>query len=36
MSRPTYDELRARSLPMVVVGEDPRRVVVANFGGPQQ
>ena len=34
MSRPTFDELRARALPMVVVGEDPRRVVVANFEGP--
>lgn len=33
MSHPTYDELRARRLPMVVVGEDARRVVVANFEG---
>ena len=33
MSRPTYDELRSRALPMVVVGEDPRRIVVANFEG---
>jgi len=31
MSHPTYDELRSRALPMVVVAEDPRRVVVANF-----
>ncbi len=33
MARPTYDELRSRDVPMVVVGEDARRVVVANFEG---
>jgi hypothetical protein len=33
MSHPTYEELRSRQLPMVVVGEDVRRVVVANFEG---
>jgi 4-amino-4-deoxy-L-arabinose transferase-like glycosyltransferase len=36
MSHPTYDELRARQLPMIVVGEDARRVVVANFEGPNR
>jgi hypothetical protein len=36
MSHPTYDELRTRRLPMVVVGEDARRVVVANFEGAQR
>jgi len=32
MSHQTYDELRSRKLPMVVVGEDVRRVVVSNVG----
>jgi 4-amino-4-deoxy-L-arabinose transferase-like glycosyltransferase len=36
MSHPTYDELRSRQLPMVVVGEDVRRVVVANFESPNR
>ncbi|MDQ6680414.1 MAG: glycosyltransferase family 39 protein [Pseudomonadota bacterium] len=31
MSHPTYDELRAQHVPMRIVGEDVRRVVVANF-----
>ena len=30
MSHRTYDQLRTRQLPMIVVGEDVRRVVVAN------
>jgi 4-amino-4-deoxy-L-arabinose transferase-like glycosyltransferase len=30
MSHATYDELRARNAPLFVVGEDVRRVVVAN------
>jgi len=34
MSHPTYDELRAQHVPMQVVGEDVRRVVVANFETP--
>jgi 4-amino-4-deoxy-L-arabinose transferase-like glycosyltransferase len=36
MSHPTYDELRSRQLPMVVVGDDVRRVVVANFESPHR
>ena len=36
MSHPTYEELRSRQLPMVVVGEDVRRVVVANFEGAKR
>jgi 4-amino-4-deoxy-L-arabinose transferase-like glycosyltransferase len=36
MSHPTYDELRSRHLPMVVVGDDVRRVVVANFESPNR
>jgi 4-amino-4-deoxy-L-arabinose transferase-like glycosyltransferase len=36
MSHPTYDELRSRQLPMVVVGDDVRRVVVANFESPNR
>ncbi|MBV9889612.1 MAG: glycosyltransferase family 39 protein [Rhizobacter sp.] len=36
MARPTYDELRSRNVPMVIVGEDARRVIVANFEGPHR
>ena len=34
MSHATYAELRAQHVPMQVVGEDVRRVVVANFDRP--
>jgi 4-amino-4-deoxy-L-arabinose transferase-like glycosyltransferase len=36
MSHATYAELHAQNVPMQVVGEDPRRVVVANFEAPSR